>query len=862
MGLVTDYLIQLIQRQVTERALVVWCDPAGVYADLAARLTLPETRVALFGGSYLGLRRSVDETLNDLGRETPPRLLLYFPHELASAQHALDEFVAGGGGKEKVMRPSANARPLNTSLDVVARHALKSVLAPEKVEAVCEQIRKGQITSLAELDRLAEQGTQAGVLSLLFGQTQPADLALEFLAHPAHDAALAEKAAGPELAALLAQTFGALLPSTESPAQIRDRLRQHVLVTEFRASSAGASPAPLETVPYPGGPHREACVTLARTWRNRRDLQASYAEAARQVEDHLGASQWPLNWNHLRAVETFPSVETCLQAGVEAALVQVVTPDLLALAQERQANLWADLSPLTVKNRWHLIATAGRLLMLAEKILTTLRIDPPPVAAEYVARYTDGPEAWCRLDTEHRRLERLVLSLDFDPLGGHATLEQLLARARQQYHRAVDTLARQFIAALEQAQFQVGEVLLQTDVFARHVAPARALGKTAYVLVDALRYEMARELADNLNPLWRVELHPALGTPPTITPVGMVALLPGAERGLALVNGGARGVQAAIGGRVFKDRADRLRYLAEHVEGMCDVKLEELTPAKKSVREKIKAASFVLVTSQEIDLLGEKDTPAQAREFMDSALGKLARAFHVLAELGVQRLVVAADHGYLFGDELEADRTLPAPGGQTVDLHRRVWVGQGGQMLAEAVRLSAQSLNLGGDLEIVTPYGLAGFAGPGGRAYVHGGLSLQEFVIPVLNIQPTSAPVTARLDWAFTPTRPKITTRLFSLVVGGQAVGMFNAIAPRVRVEVQAYNRPIETLASATYGFNDTTREIEMRFKPEPSGELEPNTVTVMLPDNFEPKRVTVVLVDAQSEQTLNKTEMDVALAF
>jgi hypothetical protein len=46
MGLVTDYLVKLIQRQVDDNGLVIWSDPQATYSSLAAQLTLPGTRVA------------------------------------------------------------------------------------------------------------------------------------------------------------------------------------------------------------------------------------------------------------------------------------------------------------------------------------------------------------------------------------------------------------------------------------------------------------------------------------------------------------------------------------------------------------------------------------------------------------------------------------------------------------------------------------------------------------------------------------------------------------------------------------------------------------------------------------------------
>ena len=62
---------------------------------------------------------------------------------------------------------------------------------------------------------------------------------------------------------------------------------------------------------------------------------------------------------------------------------------------------------------------------------------------------------------------------------------------------------------------------------------------------------------------------------------------------------------------------------------------------------------------------------------MDGVLNDLRRGVRVLADLGVKTIVLAADHGHLFADEIGDDMKIEAPGGETADLHRRVWVGRG-----------------------------------------------------------------------------------------------------------------------------------------------------------------------------------------
>ena len=69
-GVVTEYLTQLIRKQVEERGLVVWYDPEKAFGPTVSELqqvgsngaTYP---ISVYDGSFLQLRKSVDHLLND-----------------------------------------------------------------------------------------------------------------------------------------------------------------------------------------------------------------------------------------------------------------------------------------------------------------------------------------------------------------------------------------------------------------------------------------------------------------------------------------------------------------------------------------------------------------------------------------------------------------------------------------------------------------------------------------------------------------------------------------------------------------------------------------------------------------------------
>ncbi len=192
---------------------------------------------------------------------------------------------------------------------------------------------------------------------------------------------------------------------------------------------------------------------------------------------------------------------------------------------------------------------------------------------------------------------------------------------------------------------------------------------------------------------------------------------------------------------VIKDRKDRIAFLKAHAGvPVFDAKLDDLLPKPpKRIKDGVQGAQLVLITSQEIDELCEGDNITQARRQMDGVLHDLRRGFRVLADLGVKTIVVAADHGHLFGEEIGDDMKIEAPGGETADLHRRVWLGVGGTSEPSYLRTSLSSLGVESDLDLATPWTFACFKSKGGaRAYFHGGLSPQELIIPVMTMTATA----------------------------------------------------------------------------------------------------------------------------
>jgi hypothetical protein len=846
MPMVTEHIVQMIAKQVDDKGLVVWYDPEQAYGSAVAELTLPETIVARFEGSFFKLRKEMDHLMNN---GQPPRLIVYVPIDREKTHSALIELDCAG----VVMQPKQQPPACNMRLSVVARTVLKPIMGEDQVAEIERQVEAGKLT-LADLNSLAEKGKDisTGVLTLIFGSANPQEVALAFLHSKKYEEEIGNKAAEKELGQLLHVSFDIELPTAEALSSWRARLRRHIVLTDLFHALGEQLPSSLSSVPVATSSGAiDSCIRLARSWRNSRDFRESYVTAANKVEHELALDQIDLPVKSLRENETLLCVERALLAHVEGAFLKGADSDLLQLAEYRLARFWADVVP-AIQARWALVSSAAEVLHEADRVGKALKKAPMDVS-DLVRSYADGDNPWCLLDTHHRHMESRKYNFEFATNDDHDGLEKLLTKAEQRYTEVGSELAKRFITQFQKAKHPIEGLLRQRDTFEKQVKPHLAEGKVAYVWVDALRFEMARELCRLLEDDFNLTVHPAIGTIPTITEIGMAALLPKAHEAAKVVAVGGGKLALEIGGKIIRDRKDRVAFLKENAGvSVFDAKLDDLLPKPtKRVKDGIQNSQLILITSQEIDELGEADNTAQARLQIDGVLSHLRRGVRVLADQGIKTIVLVADHGHLFADEIGEDMKIEAPGGKVEDLHRRVWVGVGGNWEPSYLRTSLASLGVDSDLDIATPWTFAVFKSKGGgRAYFHGGLSPQELIVPVVVMHSTTTkrPATATgIQWTLTPGTAKLTTRFFSVqITGSQSTSSLFRFEPnKVRIELRANKKCVSLPVSASYGFEDATGEVKLKIADNDDKRIEPNTVTVMVSEEISQKTVGVYLLDA-----------------
>jgi hypothetical protein len=432
--------------------------------------------------------------------------------------------------------------------------------------------------------------------------------------------------------------------------------------------------------------------------------------------------------------------------------------DAVDLLARHGDGFWLGVDPVH-RAEWEAARRMAELGRLAVTVGAETRATAGDVRT-WVGRYT-APDGWWRLDQAQRQLEAWLPQLDDLP-------EMPLAVVRRAYEDICHQMAAGFTRALEASDWAVADSAPQTRIFT-DVVEAQPK-PVAYFLVDALRYEMGLELAAKLPDDAERAVRPALAALPSITPIGMAALQPSASDSFSLATDpSGKRFGAEIDGVFLPGVVERKKFAAARVPGLVDLDLNELLSltTSKLVR-KVQGARVVVVRSQEIDHAGEAGFTYQARTVMDTVTDHLAQAIRRLAAAGIAQAVVTADHGHLlFGSDRHASMRTEAPGGETVDLHRRCWVGRGGTNPPGTVRVKAAVLGYGSDLDLAFPRGVGVFKASGDLAFCHGGPSLQELVIPVLTVRSrTSRPVSRAVDQVIVGGVPDaITNRIFQVTM-------------------------------------------------------------------------------------------------
>jgi len=846
MGPLHDYVAKQLVDKLKDRRVVVWYDERGEFRPFvdgvrggprAAREPVAvdfagiKASLAEYAGSLFELRAIVEPLVSG---DKPEALVVYIP----GLAHAAKASV--------LMELEKAGRTWKPELKQLAKYVL---LQKYTLGVVDEMLPFDRKISYEDLARAAAGNSRAeppSILKSIFYDASGKDgLLTSWLVSDARDAEIVSKEATRELTKLVKVRLGLDLVADPPLAKLRAIVLRYVLASEFRLDLLCDAPASLDSVAKPPTKNEESAVReLAR--RLRSGHADTYAALADRVEEELGLKNAKLPAGALGAIDTFRFEERALLRHAGDLIANGRFEGALSLVAEREQSFWLD-RDVARKAQWEATRRMAELGLLAVQVKAAVGKTSGDAAAWLDAYVAQSGSGWFRLDQAQRRLEFVISKLDEDPD------ERPLAVVRRAYEDAVHTMAEGFTKALGRAGWAVPNSLHQTRIWSEIVNNKPK--PVAYFLVDAMRFEMGVELAGRLPKTSEVTVRAAIGAIPSITPIGMAALMPGASASFSVAeekgNFGAR-----IDDAFLPDLAARKKHAAARVPKLVDLALDELLSLQPSkLAKKVEGAQVVLVRSQEIDHAGETGFTFQARQVMDSVIDNLKLAIGKLSKAGVEHAVVSADHGHLFfaTDRDESMRT-DAPGGNTVELHRRCWIGRGGATPAGCVRVSAAQLGYASDLELVFPAATGVFKAGGDLAFHHGGPSLQELVIPVLMVRtrtrdsarPSADPISA------TGLPDAVTNRIFSVTfIYGSKQMLLGATSIQVRPLLMAGGKQVGAVGMAMEAQFDRATGI-VKFEPN-----KPVTIAFLFSDESAAS-LRVVVQDPATDAELYRSPTDI----
>ena len=268
----------------------------------------------------------------------------------------------------------------------------------------------------------------------------------------------------------------------------------------------------------------------------------------------------------------------------------------------------------------------------------------------------------------------------------------------------------------------------QEDFYRNYLKAYEGKNRVIVIISDAFRYECAKELMERLelDEKCTPKLECMISSLPSVTSVGMASLLPHNELQVD------DKLNVTVDGHSCSDLTSRDKILKAQKENNIALAFDEVASAnKEKIRELLQKKNIVYIYHNQVDARGDK--PASENEVFTACSEAIEEIHKLIKKLTGYIFFITADHGFLYKrDKLqEFDK---------VSYDREICTYSNKRFLltTKEVRepgMKSRLMTYMNNLYVTTPIGADIFkVAGGGQNYVHGGSSLQEMLIPVIEL--------------------------------------------------------------------------------------------------------------------------------
>ncbi len=477
--------------------------------------------------------------------------------------------------------------------------------------------------------------------------------------------------------------------------------------------------------------HQAYCYDFVSDWMHSEDAGDIYA-IAEHVENELKLPQrfMKLQVADLVDTETFPCVNEVilvkLMTEISDHIIDVDT--ITQTVEKRRTCVWYE----DVKNYYEGILQVAKMqAFFKEHSAGFHTVEPAKVWKEYTTEYYI-------MDTYYREFHKTYSE---SLKNYHEELSDLFTHVMEKVEGLYVTwflgqLGNNWSDACADNLREYGRVLevpQQTDFYRRQVAASDS--KVYVIISDAMRYEVAASLAEQLQreTQAKVDLKSMQAVFPTITKFGMAALLPQKALSVELKSGKTERLAVLADGQ-STEAPNRDKLLKAADPASVALKYKDIIGMKRADRQAlIKGMNVVYIYHDTIDEAGHLESSIFSA--CDTAIEELKNMVRIIAnEWGGANIIITSDHGFLYTyspltEDDKVDKTTESD--QDVEIGRRYAIMQKGAQ--PQYLLPVKFLDGDTAYDAFAPRESIRIKMKGGGLnFVHGGISLQEMVVPVI----------------------------------------------------------------------------------------------------------------------------------
>ena len=282
-------------------------------------------------------------------------------------------------------------------------------------------------------------------------------------------------------------------------------------------------------------------------------------------------------------------------------------------------------------------------------------------------------------------------------------------------------------------------VKIQKNFYKNNVELSK--NRIVVIISDALRYEVAKELVSKMNKDEKIEseIEIQISSIPSITKLGMAALLP--HESMEITLGEDNEFKVLIDGKPCDDRIKRGKILQKYDENSVALNFEDVKKANKAeIREMFKEKKKVYIYHNKIDAIGDNHkTEDEVFNACSETMDEIISLVKKLGSESINNILITSDHGFIYKRRKteEYDKIENISSKEDIVNKRYIITDKDYNTIGiQKIELSKILNNRDENRKVISPNTSNIFkVSGGGQNYFHGGMSLQELVIPIIKVK-------------------------------------------------------------------------------------------------------------------------------